>query len=75
MAKKIYKLVDKNEHCALLRRLDGGGFKIVDIEGDTIFMGKDIKVAQSVFDTYDLNKVREERYKAHEEWMKQFVEE
>ena len=73
MEKKIYELLNSNSNCVLLQRIDGGQYKVMDIEGDTIFMGFDPDKALETFDAYDINKVRKEKENNFEQWLKRFA--
>ena len=69
MEKKIYVLLNRNSNCVLLQRIEGSQYKVMDIEGDTIFMGFDSNKALEIFDSYDINKVRKEKEKNFEHWL------
>lgn len=75
MSKILYKIVDRNEHCVLLRLIqsDNKVFKVIDIENDVIAMGS-YEHCRNVFDEYDINAVRNERKKLFEDWLKVFAE-
>ena len=48
---------------------------VKDIENDILYMSYDnLDGAKKVFDEYDINKVREERKKVFEQWLKEFAE-
>lgn len=71
---KIFKIIKRKKDCVLLKRLDSISFKVVDIENDVIYIGKDINMAEKVFDSYDLNLVRKERERSFEKWLKEFAQ-
>lgn len=73
MEKKIYVLLNRNSSCVLLQRIDGSQYKVMDIEGDTIYMGFDSGKALEIFDSYDMNKVRKEKEKNFEQWLTRFT--
>lgn len=73
MEKKIYNLLNRNSNCVLLQRIEGSQYKVMDIEGDTIYMGFDPDKALEVFDSYDINKVRKEKEKNFEQWLTRFA--
>lgn len=73
MEKKIYVLLNRNSNCVILQRIEGSQYKVMDIEGDTIYMGFDSNKALEVFDTYDMNKVRKEKESNFEQWLKRFA--
>lgn len=71
---KIFKIIKRKKDCVLLKRLDSISFKVVDIENDVIYIGKDINMAEKVFDSYDLNLVRKERERSFKKWLKEFAQ-
>lgn len=71
---KIFKIIKRKKDCVLLKRLDSISFKVVDTENDVIYIGKDINMAEKVFDSYDLNLVRKERERSFEKWLKEFAQ-
>lgn len=73
MEKKIYVLLNRNSNCVILQRIEGSQYKVMDIEGDTIYMGFDSNKALEVFDSYDMNKVRKEKESNFEQWLKRFA--
>jgi hypothetical protein len=73
MEKKIYELLNRNSNCVLLQRIEGSQYKVMDIEGDTIYMGFDPDKAHEVFDSYDINKIRKEKEKNFEHWLTRFA--
>jgi hypothetical protein len=73
MEKKIYELLNRNSNCVLLHRIEGSQYKVMDIEGDTIYMGFDPDRAFEVFDSYDINKIRKEKEKNFEHWLTRFA--
>lgn len=74
MEKKIYELLNRNSNCVLLHRIEGSQYKVMDIEGDTIYMGFDPDKALEVFDSYDINKVRKEKENNFEQWLTRFAQ-
>lgn len=73
MEKKIYVLLNRNSNCVILQRIEGSQYKVMDIEGDTIYMGFDSNKALEVFDSYDMNKVRKEKESNFKQWLKRFA--
>ena len=73
MEKKIYVLLNRNSNCVILQRIEGSQYKVMDIEGDTIYMGFDSNKALEVFDSYDMNKVRKEKESNFEQWLKRLA--
>lgn len=73
MEKKIYVLLNRNSNCVILQHIEGSQYKVMDIEGDTIYMGFDSNKALEVFDSYDMNKVRKEKESNFEQWLKRFA--
>ena len=73
MEKKIYVLLNRNSNCVILQRIEGSQYKVMDIEGDTIYMGFDSNKALEDFDSYDMNKVRKEKESNFEQWLKRFA--
>lgn len=69
---KLYKLIKRNRDCVLLQR--DAIYKVMDIEADTIYMGKDRDRAESVFSHYDIEKERAERKDIFEYWLKENAE-
>lgn len=68
---KKFKILNRNDNCVLLKRAGEIQYKVIDIENDVIFIGSSIKRAEEVFETYDINKVREERKRVFEDWLKE----
>lgn len=76
MAEK-FKLIKRKEDCVLLYKADGNKAKYIvkDIEGDIIYICfNNLKGAENAFEEYDINKVREEKKREFEKWLKQFAE-
>ncbi len=76
MAEK-FKLIKRKEDCVLLYKAVGNDAKYIvkDIEGDIIYMSlNNLKGAENAFEEYDINKVREEKKREFEKWLKQFAE-
>lgn len=72
-----FKIVKRKEDCVLLYKAIGNDAKylVKDIEGDVIYMNlNDINGAERAFDSYDINKVREERKREFEKWLDEFAE-
>lgn len=81
MRKKTYSILKQKEDCVLLSRVVYGDgvyhtkYIVRDIENDIIFSGYDCREdAESIFDSYDLEKVREERKKEFDSWLEENAE-
>lgn len=81
MRKKMYKILDRKADSVLLVRelfVDGVYMKkyvVKDIENDVIFSCyNDEERARQEFNSYDLNKVREEREDEFNRWLEEFAE-
>lgn len=66
----LFKILKSNDSCVLLRRIEGSTLKVMDIEGDTIYMGYDDEKALEVFDSYDINAVRKQKEELFSQWLK-----
>lgn len=73
MAKKLVKILERNDSCVLLHDKRYRHYKVKDIENYTIAMGS-YKTCKMAFDSYDINKVREERRKQLEDWLEEYAE-
>lgn len=74
---KKYKILARNENCVLLEKKESFGaglYKVRDIENDDVYMSYDYNSALSFFNSYDINKVRQEKNRIFEEWLTQFAE-
>lgn len=72
-----FKIVERKEDCVLLYKAVGNDAKylVKDIEGDVIYMNlNDLNGAKEVFDSYDINKIREAKKIEFEEWLNEFAE-
>ena len=72
-----FRIIEQKEDCVLLMQIKGNRVKymVKDIENDIIYMNYDnLDGAKKIFDEYDINKVREERRKVFEQWLKEFAE-
>ena len=81
MRKKMYKILDRKADSVLLVRelfVDGVYMKkyvVKDIENDVIFSCyNDEEIARQEYNSYDLNKVREEREAEFNRWLEEFAE-
>lgn len=73
--KKLYKLLMKNENCALLECLERKGrYKVRDIENEDIYIGNNYDNALKMFNDYDIKAVRRMRKRLFEDWLKEFVQ-
>lgn len=72
---KKYKLLMKNENCALLESLERKGrYVIRDIENEVIYIGNNYNNAEKMFNDYDIKAVRRMRKRLFEDWLKEFVQ-
>ena len=72
---KKYKLLMKNENCALLESLERKGRYIIrDIENEVIYIGNNYDNAEKMFNDYDIKAVRRMRKRLFEDWLKEFVQ-
>lgn len=73
--RKMYKLLMKNENCALLESLERKGrYKVRDIENEDIYIGNNYDNALKMFNDYDIKAVRRMRKRLFEDWLKEFVQ-
>lgn len=73
MAKKLVKILERNDNCVLLQDKRYGHYKVMDIENYCIAMGS-YENCKMAFDEYDINRVREERRKQLEDWLEEYAE-
>ena len=77
MAEK-FKILKRKADCVLLCKYVNHNdvkYLVKDIEGDMIYMCLNLpEEAERAFDSYDINKVREERKKEFEKWLNEFAE-
>lgn len=74
---KKFKIIKRKEDCVLLYKAVGNDAKylVKDIEGDVIYMNlNDLDGAKKAFDSYDINKVREEKKNLFLEWLSENAE-
>lgn len=72
---KKYKLLMKNENCALLESLERKGrYVIRDVENEVIYIGNNYNNAEKMFNDYDIKAVRRTRKRLFEDWLKEFVQ-
>lgn len=74
MSEKLYKVIKRNENCVLLQHTKSNRYKVRDIENDDICVTYDKEHAERIFNEYDIQKVREEKEKGFEAWLKEFAE-
>ena len=74
MIEKPYKVIKRNENCVLLQHTKSNRYKVRDIENDDICITYDREHAERIFNEYDIQKVREEKEKGFETWLKEFAE-
>ena len=73
-----FKILEKKADCVLLCKYCNHNdvkYLVKDIEGDVIYMNlNDLNGAKKAFESYDINKVREEKKKEFEKWLAEFAE-
>ena len=70
-----FKIIKQKEDCVLLMQLNSIKYMVKDIEGDIVYMNYgDLRSAEKFFENYDLEKVRAEKKKLFEDWLKEFAE-
>lgn len=73
-----YKIIKKKKDCVLLMQIKPDNtvkYMVKDIEGDIIFINyNDLHSAEKAFESYDLDKIRSEKKKLFEQWLKEFAE-
>lgn len=73
-----FKILERKADCFLLCKVREDGLKkyiVKDIEGDVIYMSlNNLNGAKKAFDSYDINKVREEKKREFEKWLNEFAE-
>lgn len=74
MSEKPYKVIKRNENCVLLQHTKSNRYKVRDIENDDICVTYDKEHAERIFNEYDIQKIREEKEKGFEAWLKEFTE-
>lgn len=72
-----FKILKRKADCVLLYKAVGNDAKYIvkDIEGDVIYMCLNAhEQAEQEFDSYDINKIREEKKREFEKWLDEFAE-
>ncbi len=73
-----FKILERKADCFLLCKVREDGLKkyiVKDIEGDVIYMSlNNLDGAKKAFDSYDINKVREEKKREFEKWLSENAE-
>ena len=73
-----FKILERKADCVLLCKCVNHNdvkYMVKDIEGDVIYMNlNDLNGAKKAFDSYDINKVREEKKREFEKWLDEFAE-
>lgn len=72
-----FKILERKADCVLLYKAVGNDAKYIvkDIEGDIIYMSiNNLNGAKKAFDSYDINKVREEKKREFEKWLSENAE-
>lgn len=70
----MFKILEQKEDCVLLKRNDSISFKVMDIESDVIYIGKDIDKATEIFRNYDINEVRKEKEEIFYKWLEEYAQ-
>ena len=68
-----FKIVKRKEDCVLVKYSDMDRYKVRDIENDDVAIGT-YEHCKNIFDSYDINKVREEKKREFEKWLSEFTE-
>lgn len=73
-----FKIIKQKADCVLLMQIrlnNDVKYMVKDIEGDIVYMNfNDLKRAEEAFESYDLEKIKAEKKKMFEEWLKEFAE-
>ena len=73
-----FKIIKQKADCVLLMQTKLNNdikYMVKDIEGDIVYMNlNDLTRAEEAFEAYDLEKIRAEKKKIFEEWLKEFAE-
>ena len=72
-----FKILKRKEDCVLLYKPFGNDAKymVKDTEGDIIYIClNNLVEAEKAFNSYDINKVREEKKREFEKWLNEFAE-
>lgn len=72
-----FKILERKADCVLLYKAVGNDAKYIvkDIEGDIIYMCiNNLDGAREAFDSYDINKVHEEKKREFDKWLNEFAE-
>lgn len=78
--RKIFKIIKRKPDCIILLKSMPDSdphsvmYQVRDIENDIIYMGYSHESAESMFNNYDINKVRAERKEVFEDWLAEFAE-
>lgn len=73
-----FKIIKRKEDCVLLMQIKSNNdvkYMVKDIEGDIVYINfNDLKRAEEAFESYDLERIKAEKKKIFEEWLKEFAE-
>lgn len=73
-----FRIIKQKEDCVLLMQIRADNtvkYMVKDIEGDIVYMNLDnLKGAEEAFEAYDLEKIRGEKKKLFEDWLKEYAE-
>ena len=72
------QIIKQKEDCVLLMQIRANNdvkYMVKDIEGDIIYINhNDLDGAIEAFDDYDLERIRADKKKLFEDWLKEFAE-
>ncbi len=68
-----FKILERKADCVLVKYSDMDKYKVRDIENDDIAIGT-YEHCKLMFDSYDINKVHEEKKREFEKWLDEFAE-
>lgn len=71
---KRFKILDRTSSAVLLKPTDSDIYKVLDVEDEVIYLGANKERAESILKDYDIEKVRKERIRIFEQWLKENAE-
>lgn len=71
---KRFKILDRTSSAVLLKTTDSDIYKVLDVEDEVIYLGANKERAESILKDYDIEKVRKERIRIFEQWLKENAE-
>lgn len=73
-----FKIIKQKADCVLLMQIRSNNdvkYMVKDIEGDIVYINfNDLDGAIEMFEEYDLEKIRADKKKLFEDWLKEFAE-